>query len=203
MHKLLTLFVRRPVFTSVIILSLVVVGLFAYRTLGVDRFPKIEFPMVNVTTTLVGAAPEEMETEVTDKIEEAVNTISGIDQLISASSEGISTLNILFDLEKDPDVAAQEVRDKLDTIRRDLPDDIDEPIVQKVDPDAAPILVISLTSAEASRRDLTEYADKTLRRRLETVLGVGQVTVVGGRERQINVQVDTARLASYGSFRES
>ena len=197
MHKLLTLFVRRPVFTSVIILSLVVVGLFAYRTLGVDRFPRIEFPMVNVTTTLVGAAPEEMETEVTDKIEEAVNTISGIDQLISASSEGISTLNILFDLEKDPDVAAQEVRDKLDTIRRDLPDDIDEPIVQKVDPDAAPILVISLTSAEASRRDLTEYADKTLRRRLETVLGVGQVTVVGGRERQINVQVDTARLASY------
>ncbi|MFZ2491572.1 MAG: efflux RND transporter permease subunit [Thermoanaerobaculia bacterium] len=194
----IALFVRRPVFTTVIILSLSVVGLFAYGTLGVDRFPQIEFPMVNVTTALVGAAPEEMETEVTDKIEEAVNTISGIDQLISASSEGISTVNILFDLGKDPDVAAQEVRDKLATIRRNLPAGIEEPIVQKLDPDAAPILIISLTSPTASRRDLTEYADKTLRRQLETVLGVGQVSVVGGREREIHVLVDSSRLSAYG-----
>lgn len=197
MNNPIALFVRRPVFTTVLILSLTVVGLFAYGSLGVDRFPKIEFPMVNVTTMLVGAAPEEMETEVTDKIEEAVNTISGIDQLISASSEGISTVNILFDLDKDPDVAAQEVRDKLATIRRDLPAEIEEPIVQKLDPDAAPILIISLTSPDASRRDLTEYADKTLRRQLETVLGVGQVMVVGGQERQIHVLVDSGRLAAH------
>jgi len=197
MNNPIALFVRRPVFTTVIILSLTVVGVFAYGSLGVDRFPKIEFPMVNVTTSLVGAAPEEMETEVTDKIEEAVNTISGIDQLISASSEGVSTVNILFDLDKDPDVAAQEVRDKLATIRRDLPTEIDEPIVQKLDPDAAPILILSLTSPTTPRRDLTEYADKTLRRQLETVLGVGQATVVGGQERQIHVLIDSARLAAY------
>lgn len=196
MHKLADLCVRRPVFASVLILTLVVAGLFAYRTLGVDRFPDVEFPMVNVTTTLVGAAPEEMETEVSDKIEEAVNTISGIDQLISASSEGVSTVNILFDLEKNVDVAAQEVRDKIDLIRRDLPDDIDPPIVQKVDPDAQPILAATLTGS-ASRRELTEYADKVLRRRLETVLGVGQVSVVGGRERQINIWLDNGRLAAY------
>src|SRR5512141_2039393 len=111
MQKLAEICVRRPVFATVIILALVVVGGFSYYKLGTDRFPKIEFPWVTITTVLPGAAPEEVETEVSEKIEEAVNTISGIDELHSNSSENVSVVAVSFDLDKDPDVAAQEVRD--------------------------------------------------------------------------------------------
>ena len=116
MHKLAEICVRRPVFATVIVLSLVVVGWFAYLQLGVDRFPKIDFPTIVVLTHLTGAAPEEIETDITDKIEESVNTISGIDQLQSISSDGNSQVVVQFVLEKDADVAAQEVRDKVNTI---------------------------------------------------------------------------------------
>ncbi len=193
MQKLAEICVRRPVFASVIILSLVVVGLFSIQKLGVDRFPKIDFPWVTITTVLPGAAPEEIETEVTDKVEESVNTISGVDQLMSISSEGVSVVTIQFDLEKDPDVASQEVRDRVNTILRDLPEDADPPVIQKIDPDAIPVLAVAL-SGPASVGEVTEYADKTFRRRLESVLGVGQVQLIGGQPRQINVIVDTAKL---------
>jgi hydrophobic/amphiphilic exporter-1 (mainly G- bacteria), HAE1 family len=197
MHKLAELCVKRPIFATVIILSLVVVGLFAYSNLGVDRFPNVDFPFVTISTRLVGAAPEEIETEITDKIEEAVNTISGIDQLISVSSEGISVVTVQFVLEKDGDVAAQEVRDRVNTILGDLPTDADPPIIEKIDPDASPVLSIVL-SGNAPIRDITEFADKTLRRQIESIYGVGQVRIVGGRPRQVNVIVDTAKLASLG-----
>jgi multidrug efflux pump subunit AcrB len=197
MHKLAEICVRRPVFATVIILSLVVVGFFAYNQLGVDRFPKVDIPTITITTRLVGAAPEEIETDITDKIEESVNTISGIDQLQSVSSEGTSQVIVSFVLEKDLDVAAQEVRDKVNTILRDLPKDADPPIIQKIDPDAVPILGIAL-SGPAPIRDITEFADKRLRRRLESISGVGQVLIVGGRPRQINVVIDTAKLTSLG-----
>jgi len=197
MHKLAEICVRRPVFATVIILSLVVVGFFAYMQLGVDRFPKVDIPTITITTRLVGAAPEEIETDITDKIEESVNTISGIDQLQSVSSEGTSQVIVSFDLEKNIDVAAQEVRDKVNTILRDLPKDADPPIIQKIDPDAVPILGIAL-SGPAPIRDITEFADKKLRRRLESINGVGQVLIVGGRPRQINVVIDTAKLTALG-----
>src|SRR5437763_8326847 len=197
MHKLAALCVRRPVFATVIILSLVVVGLFAYNQLGVDRFPKVDIPTITITTRLVGAAPEEIETDITDKIEESVNTISGIDQLQSVSSEGTSQVIVSFDLEKNIDVAAQEVRDKVNTILRDLPKDADPPIIQKIDPDSVPVLGIAL-SGPAPIRDITEFADKKLRRRLESINGVGQVLIVGGRPRQINVVVDTEKLSATG-----
>src|ERR1051325_1846938 len=116
MQKLAELCVRRPVFASVLTLLLVVVGWFSYFRLGVDRFPKVDFPTITVTTRLPGAAPEEVETEISDKIEEAVNTISGIDELRSASAEGVSLVFVTFVLDKDPDVAAQEVRDKINGI---------------------------------------------------------------------------------------
>ncbi|MBI2212995.1 MAG: efflux RND transporter permease subunit [Acidobacteria bacterium] len=193
MQKLAEICVRRPVFASVIILSLVVVGLFSMQRLGVDRFPKVDFPWVTITTVQPGAAPEEIETEITDKIEESVNTISGVDQLMSISSEGVSVVTIQFDLEKDPDVASQEVRDRVNTILRDLPRDADPPVIQKIDPDAIPVIAVAL-SGPAPIREITEYADKTFRRRLESVLGVGQVQLIGGQERQINVVVDTAKL---------
>jgi HAE1 family hydrophobic/amphiphilic exporter-1 len=197
MQKLAEICVRRPVFATVIILALVVIGAFSYLKLGVDRFPNVEFPFVTVTTILPGAAPEEVETEVTDKIEEAVNTISGIDELYSFSSENVSVLQIGFDLEKDGDVAAQEVRDKVSAILGDLPTDAEAPIVLKLDPGAIPVITIAV-SGPGGERGVSEYADKTLRRRLETVSGVGQVLVIGARPRQINIVVDNAKLASQG-----
>jgi len=197
MHKLAEICVRRPVFATVIVLSLVVVGWFSYQQLGLDRFPKVDIPTITITTRLIGAAPEEIETDITDKIEEAVNTISGVDQLQSVSSDGTSQVIVSFVLEKNLDVAAQEVRDKVNTILRDLPKDADPPIIQKIDPDAIPVLGIAL-SGPAPIRDITEFADKKLRRRLESLNGVGQVVIVGGRPRQINVVVDTEKLNSVG-----
>jgi HAE1 family hydrophobic/amphiphilic exporter-1 len=197
MHKLAELCVRRPVFATVLILSLVVVGWFAYNQLGVDRFPKVDFPTVVVSTRLIGAAPEEIETDITEKIEEAVNTISGIDSLQSTSSEGVSLVIVQFVLEKNADVAAQEVRDKVNMILGELPKDADPPIIQKFDPDSVPVLAVAL-SGPAPIRDVTELADKKLRRRLESINGVGQVLIVGGRPRQVNVVVDTEKLTSLG-----
>src|SRR5437660_8345031 len=196
MQWLAALCVRRPVFATVLILSLSVIGAFSFTRLGVDRFPKVDFPTVLVTTVQPGAAPEQVETEITDKVEEAVNTISGIDELRSVSSEGISQVIIGFLLDKDADVAAQEVRDKVNGVLPLLPKTIQQPRVDRFDPDAAPVLSLAL-SANKPVRDITEYADKVLRRRLETLNGVGQVVVLGGRKRQINVWLDADRLRAY------
>jgi HAE1 family hydrophobic/amphiphilic exporter-1 len=196
MQWLASISVRRPVFATVLILALTVVGAFSFTRLGLDRFPKVDFPTVVVQTRLPGAAPEEVETEITDKIEEAVNTISGIDELRSNSSEGVSQVIISFLLEKDADIAAQEVRDRVNRVLPLLPRTIDQPTVEKFDPDSAPIMVLAV-SAQKPVRDITEYADKTLRRQLESVSGVGQVVVVGGRSRQINIWLDGGRLRAY------
>ena len=196
MQWLAAISVKRPVFATVLILALTVVGAFAFTRLGVDRFPKVDFPTVLVTTRLPGAAPEEVETEITDKIEEAVNTISGIDELRSTSSEGVSIVVVAFLLEKDADVAAQEVRDRVNRVLPQLPRTIEQPTVEKFDPDSAPVLTLAV-SAKKPIRDITEYADKTLRRQLESVSGVGQVVVVGGRSRQVNISLDAARLRAY------
>src|SRR5712692_4995946 len=196
MQWLAELCVKRPVFATVLILSLTVIGVFSFTRLGVDRFPKIDFPTITVTTVQPGAAPEQIETEITDKIEEAVNTINGIDDLRSVSSEGISQVIIFFLLEKDTDVAAQEVRDKVNGVLPRLPKTIQQPRVDKMDPDAAPVLSLALT-AKQPVRDITEFADKVLRRQLESVNGVGQVMVLGGRQRQINVWLDADRLRAY------
>src|SRR6187402_1890585 len=136
MQWLASISVKRPVFATVIILSLTVVGSFSFGRLGVDRFPKVDFPTVVVTTRLPGGAPEEVETEITDKIEEAVNTISGIDELRSTSSEGVSQVIVAFLLEKDADIAAQEVRDKVSAAMASLPRNIDPPRIERFDPDA-------------------------------------------------------------------
>ena len=196
MQWLASISVKRPVFATVIILSLTVVGAFSFGRLGLDRFPKVDFPTVVVTTRLPGAAPEEVETEITDKIEEAVNTISGIDELRSVSSEGVSQVIVAFLLEKDADTGAQEVRDRVNRVLPLLPKTIDQPTVEKFDPDSAPVLTLAV-SAKKPIRDITEYADKTLRRQLESVSGVGQVVVVGGRSRQVNIWLDPARLQAH------
>jgi len=197
MQALARLCVRRPVFASVLILALVVVGGVGYSRLGTDRYPKVDFPTISVLTRLDGAAPEEVETEITDKIEESVNTIAGIDELQSTSAEGISQILVTFILEKNVDVAAQEVRDKVSRVLGDLPKGIDPPIVEKLDPDATPILSVALTG-KRSLRETTEFADKVLRRQIESIDGVGQVTILGGRSRRINVLLDAERLKAYG-----
>jgi HAE1 family hydrophobic/amphiphilic exporter-1 len=196
MQWLAHLSVRRPVFATVLILSLTVIGAFAFTTLGVDRYPKVDFPTIIVTTRQPGASPEQIETEITDRIEEAVNTISGIDELRSVSSEGVSQVYVAFLLEKDTDVAAQEVRDKVNRVLPLLPRTIDQPTVEKFDPDASPVLTLAVSS-DRPIREVTEFADKVLRRQIESVNGVGQVLIVGGRGRQINIRLDAGRLRAH------
>src|SRR5215470_10404805 len=185
--------VKRPVFASVLVLVILVVGATGYFTLGVDRFPKVDLPTAIVTTRVPGGSPKEIETEVSKKIEEAVNTISGIDELRSVSTEGLSLVYVTFVLEKNGDVGAQEVRDKVNTIVNQLPVGTDVPIVQKLDPDATPVANVAV-NADRPIRDVTEVADKIVRPRLENVAGVGEVTIIGGRMRQINVVVDPIKL---------
>ncbi|HTM33332.1 MAG TPA: efflux RND transporter permease subunit [Vicinamibacterales bacterium] len=197
MQWLAEICVKRPVFAWVLVLSLTVVGLYAFGQLGVDRFPNVDIPSVLVTTRLPGAAPEQVETEITDKIEESVNTISGIDQLTSTSSEGISQVVVSFKLEKNTDVAAQEVRDRVNRALPLLPRTVTQPTVEKLDPTASPVITVAIT-ANKPLRDITEYADKGLRRWLESVDGVGQVLVIGGRKRQINVWLDAEQLSAQG-----
>ncbi len=196
MQKLAEICVRRPVFATMLVMTLVVLGIFSYNRLTVERFPRVEFPTIVVSTVLPGAGPQEVETEITDKIEEAVNTISGIEELRSTSSEGVSLVFVQFELERDLDSAAQDVRDKLNTVLRQLPQNIDQPVVQKFDPDAAPIMTISLASSR-SIREATEYADKVLRRQIESINGVGQVQIIGGRKRQVNIKLDGDKLRAY------
>ena len=196
MQWLAALCVRRPVFASVLILSLTVIGTFSFVQLGIDQFPNVDFPAIVVTTRLPGAAPEQVETEISDHIEEAVNTISGIDTLTSVSSEGVSQVVVGFNLAKNTDVAAQEVRDRVSRILPLLPRTVQQPIVEKRDPDAFPVLTIAVT-ADKPVRDISEYADKVLRRQLESADGVGQVLVLGSRNRQINVWLDAGRLQAH------
>jgi HAE1 family hydrophobic/amphiphilic exporter-1 len=196
MHALAKLCIKRPVFATMLILSLVVVGIFCYASLGVDLFPKVDIPTVMVRTTDPGASPEEIETEITKKVEDAVNTISQIDELRSTSSEGQSLVIITFELSKNGDVAAQEVQNKVNLIVNDLPQTAKTPVVQKFDPDATPVLQV-VVSAPRSLRDLTMIADKLIKQKLENAKGVGEITIVGGARREIHVLVDPDRLRAY------
>ncbi|HEX8722929.1 MAG TPA: efflux RND transporter permease subunit [Pyrinomonadaceae bacterium] len=196
MQKLAEICVRRPVFATVIVLLLTVVGGFSFFTLGVDRFPKIDLPTVTVSTALQGAAPEEMETEVTDIIEGVVNTVPGIDEMRSTSSQGRSQVTITFNLEKDPDIATQEVRDKVSTVVNRLPETADVPVVTKADPDSQPVIQYAI-SAPRSSIELTDLVQNEIQERVESVDGVGEVVVYGGRQRQIKVYLDPERLRAY------
>jgi HAE1 family hydrophobic/amphiphilic exporter-1 len=196
MQKLAEICVRRPVFATMLILSITVVGIFSFTTLGVDLFPKIDLPTITVTVVNPGSSPQEIETEITDKIEGAVNTISGIDELRSTSVEGVSQVFITFLLEKNADIAAQEVRDKVDLVVPDLPETAEQPTVQKLDTDAAPVVRIAV-SAPRSLREVTDVADKQIKDRIESINGVGQVQIIGGRTREIEVWVDPDKLRSY------
>ncbi len=196
MHSLAQLCIRRPVFATMLVLSLVVVGVFSYFSLGVDLFPKVDIPTVSVRVEDRGASPEEIETEITKKIEDAVNTISLVDEVRSVSSEGQALVIVTFELAKNGDVAAQEVQNKVNLVLNDLPQTAKTPVVQKFDPDATPILQVAV-SAPRSLRDVTLIADKQIKQKLENARGVGQITIVGGARREVHVLVDPDRLRSY------
>jgi HAE1 family hydrophobic/amphiphilic exporter-1 len=180
-----------------LILALVVVGASAYQSLGVDRFPAVDLPTVSVRTTLPGGAAEDVESEITEEIEEAVNTVQGIRELRSISSTGSSVVIATFELDRDVDTAAQDVRDRVQAALRNLPPGTDPPIVSKQDNDSTPVMTIAL-SAERSVRELSELADKQVRVALERTAGVGEVRLVGDQERAIKIWVDADRLLAYG-----
>jgi len=196
MQKLAEICIRRPVFASMIVLSLVVVGAASYFRLGVDRFPAVDLPTVSIRTELPGASTEEMETQVSQKIEEVVNTIQGISELRSITSPGNSIVIVTFNLNRQIDVATQDVRDKVAAVIRNLPRDIRTPIISKTDNDQAPVITVAV-SGNRSLKELTEIADKLVKVELERSSGVGEVRVVGGLSRAVNVWVDADRLAAY------
>jgi len=188
--------VRRPVFATMLVVSLVVMGLASFRELGLDVFPKVDLPTVTVTTRLEGASPEEIESNITKRIEEAVNTINGIDELRSTTIEGQSQVFVTFVLERSIDEAANDVREKVGTVVSSFPQGTEAPTIEKFDPDSAPIMAI-VVSGNRSDREITELADKKMKRQLETVKDIGAVTLVGDRKREIQLVVDPHRLEAY------
>jgi hydrophobic/amphiphilic exporter-1 (mainly G- bacteria), HAE1 family len=195
-QKLAEVCIKRPVFATMIVMALVVVGAASYFRLGVDRFPAVDLPTVTVRVELPGASTEEIETQLTQKLEEQINTIQGIQELRSISTPGNSLVIVTFVLSRNIDVAAQDIRDKVSIAQRNLPRDVKPPIISKFDNDQAPVLTLALSS-ERTLRELTEIADKIARPVLERSTGVGEVRIVGGLPRAINVWVDADRLAAY------
>src|SRR4030066_1025214 len=189
--------VKRPVFATMVIMALVVLGVVSYPEIGVDLFPKGDFPIVTVTTHLNGASPEVIDVDITDKIEGAVNTINGVKSITSSSTEGDSRVTVEFVLERDIDLAVQDVREKVALIRNKLPQDIDEPRIAKVDPDATAVMWLNL-SGQKTIRELSPYVDEVLKEQLQRINGVGDVQVWGLRVRRIRVWLDADKLRAYG-----
>jgi hydrophobic/amphiphilic exporter-1 (mainly G- bacteria), HAE1 family len=190
--------IKRPVFATVLMLGLVTLGLFSYRRLAIDMFPDVEFPILSIVTVFPGASPESVEREVTKRIEEAVNPIAGVKHVYSTSSEGISSVMVEFQLEVKINDASQEARAKLNAIRNELPQGIEEPVIQKMDIGGMPIVSLAVRSATLSPRDLTDIADRKIRRRLENIPGVGKVKLVGQSKREVGILVDPVRIQAMG-----
>lgn len=187
--------IRRPVFTAMLMIALVVFGILGYQTLPINLLPSLDIPIVTVITALPGASPEVMESDVTDVIESAVNTIEGIKQLTSYSGQGVSWVTITFTLERDIDIAAQDVRDKVSGAVGQLPLDAEPPIVQKFDANSQPMLWMALAGLDA--RELSDYADQVVKPKLQSVPGVGNVLVPGFREPMMRIWIDRDRLAAH------
>jgi hydrophobe/amphiphile efflux-1 (HAE1) family protein len=194
--KLADVSIERPVFATMMIFALVVLGLFSYMKLNIDQFPDVDFPYVTATTVLPGAGPEQIETDVTKKIEDAVNTIAGVDHIQSITQEGVSIVIVQFKLEVKGQQAAQDVREKIAAIRSDLPTDIEDPVIQRLDPASTPIFTLTV-SGERSPKEITTFTKNVVKKRLENVSGVGRVDLVGGAEREIQIIVDAARMQAY------
>jgi hydrophobic/amphiphilic exporter-1 (mainly G- bacteria), HAE1 family len=189
--------VERPVLTTMLVVMSLVLGVFGFSRMQTDLFPEVEFPVVSVSTVYPGAGPEEIETQVTDRLEEAVSTLAGIESLRSFSQENVSILVVQFDLGVSPDQAAIDVRDRIETVRGMLPAEVEAPIVQKFDFGSLPIIDLALSGPQGTDA-LYELADEELRERFSRVAGVAGVRIVGGRAREVEVLVSPERLQAYG-----
>src|SRR6056297_592813 len=190
--------IRRPVLTVVIFLAIAIFGGFGYQQLPVREFPDIDFPIVNVSVVLPGADPEVIETEVLEPLEEQLNTIEGIKEITSTCREEVGIVTVEFELYRDVDIAAQDVRDRVTRARPDMADNIEEPIIRKVDPDAQAVMWMALRGDK--RWDmvrLTDYADRFLKNRLERLPGVGQIMISGERMYAVRIRLDPEKLAAH------
>ena len=194
--KLADVSIRRPVFATMMIMALVVLGLFSYFKLNVDLYPDVDIPYVVITSILPGAGPEQIETDVTKIIEDAVNPVEGVDFIQSFSQENASIVVIAFKLEINGKDAAQDVREKIAAVRADLPVELEDPVIQRYDPASLPIMYLSV-SGNMSDKDITTFTKNVVKKRLENIPGVGSVELVGGAEREIQIEVDAARLSAY------
>ena len=190
--------IKRPVFATMMMLALLVLGVVSYRRLAIDEYPDITYPVVMVQTAYPGASPEVMERDVSRPIEEALNTVQGIRELTSTSFEGSSMVRVMLQLGVNPMEAQQDVLSKVGRVRRVLPPDADDPVVIRFDPNERSIMSIAIQSAERPIRDLTDLADQILANRLEAIPGVGGVNVIGGTPRQIRVTLDHDAMVAYG-----
>jgi len=190
--------IKRPVFATMMMVALVVFGIVALQRLAVDEYPDITYPIVIAQTSYPGASPEVMERDVSRPIEEALNTVSGIREITSTSQEGNSSVRLMMQLGVDVSEAQQEVIAKIARIRRQLPPDVDDPVIIRFDPNDRPIMSVAMQSDERPIRDLTDLAEQTIKPRFESVPGVGGVNVNGGTTRQIRVQLNAEALIAYG-----
>jgi len=186
--------VRRPVSATMLIAVLVVLGTFSFRGLGVDLFPKADPATVSVALSLPGASPDEMSTSVVEPMEQAISGVSGIDEVSARISEGQARLIVRFVLEREINDAANDVREKVAAAIRTAPPTLLPPVITKIDPDADPVMSLLISSKSMSLRTLTELADKQIARGIQTVNGVGEVSLTGGRAREVHVVVDLEKL---------
>ena len=190
-----TLSIKRHVLAYMLSAVLVLFGVISYERLGIDRLPRVEFPMLTVTTVLRGANPDIIDASITNVIEAKLNTVSGIEHIQSASSPGVSSISLTFELEKDINVAFDEVQTKVNQVLRQLPAEIDPPIVSKVETNAQPIMWLSLRG-DRTLQQLNQYARNVVKKRLETINGVGEVRLGGKRDRNIRVNIKSERMAA-------
>ncbi|MGA2465867.1 MAG: efflux RND transporter permease subunit [Thermodesulfobacteriota bacterium] len=190
--------IKRPIFAAVMMLALVTLGIFSYRRLAIDMFPDVEIPVLSIVTKYPGASPETVEREVTKRIEEAVNPISGVKHVTSTSRESVSIVVVEFNLEVKINEASQEARAKVNAIRGDLPQGIEEPIIQKLDFSSIPIVSLAVRSETLSAKDLTALVEKKVKRRFENISGVGKVDLVGESKREVNININPTRLEALG-----
>jgi HAE1 family hydrophobic/amphiphilic exporter-1 len=190
--------IRRPVFATMMMVALVVLGIVSYQRLAIDEYPDISYPVVIAQTTYPGASPEVMEREISRPVEEALNTVQGIREITSTSLEGSSLVRLQLELGVNVMEAQQDVVSKIARLRRTLPQEIDDPVVIRFDPNDRPIMTVAIQSRERPLRELTDLAEEVISNRIESVPGVGGVTVVGGADRQIRVQLDAPAMRAYG-----
>ncbi|KAA8731865.1 efflux RND transporter permease subunit [Acinetobacter qingfengensis] len=190
--------VKYPVFTIMMMLSFLVLGIASWQRMHIEEFPDIDFPFVVVHTTYAGASPEVVESEISKKIEDQINTISGLKQIISTSSQGLSTVIAEFNLDVDSAVAAQDIRDKIAPVSAQFRDDIDEPIIERYNPQATPVMSVVVESSRLDLKQLSDFVDQRMLPQLRTVAGVGRVDVLGQTKRQIRINIQPMKLQSYG-----